>query len=97
MSQKGGFKMLKKLIVLLLFLSIHLFAADGADNIHDLPRVMRLAGFHHNKKDAFKSRICHIGEHYTAATVVTWVESLPKPIEQQVQHTHCKTITAFQF
>lgn len=77
---------------------IHLFAADGADNIHDLPRVMRLAGFHHNKKDAFKSRICHIGQHYTAATVVTWVESLPKPIEQQVQHTHTvKPLQPFSF
>lgn len=73
------------------------FIKDGADKaIHDLPRVMRLAGFKHQKGEAFTTRVGHLGRgHYTAEQVINFVQSLAiqeieekeKPIAQQAQPT----------
>ncbi|RKG46441.1 DUF3987 domain-containing protein [Acinetobacter cumulans] len=73
------------------------FIKDGADKgIHDLPRVMRLAGFKHQKGEAFTTRVDHLERgHYTAEQVINFVQSLPiqeieekeKPIARQAQPT----------
>ena len=59
---------------------IHLFAGDGADKaIHDLPRVMRLAGFYHRKNEAFLTRVVHSDAWCDADELIRWVQSLPMP------------------
>ncbi|RKG40719.1 DUF3987 domain-containing protein [Acinetobacter sp. WCHAc060007] len=73
------------------------FINDGADKgIHDLPRVMRLAGFKHQKGEAFTTRVDHLERrHYTAEQVINFVQSLPiqeiekkeKPIAHEAQPT----------
>lgn len=61
---------------------INYFADDGADkSIHDLPRIMRLAGFKHQKGEPFTSRIVHIHEkyeQYAVDDVLNFVKSLPQ-------------------
>ncbi|RFS27795.1 DUF3987 domain-containing protein [Acinetobacter sp. SWAC5] len=73
------------------------FLDDGVDKgIHDLPRIMRLAGFKHQKGEAFITRVAHVDKrHYTAEEVINFVQSLPvqeieekeKPIARQAQPT----------
>lgn len=59
---------------------IHLFAGDGADKaIHDLPRVMRLAGFYHRKGEPFMARVVHSDAWCDADDLIGWVKSLPMP------------------
>ena len=59
---------------------IHLFAGDGADKaIHDLPRVMRLAGFYHRKGEPFMARVVHSDAWCDADELIRWVQSLPMP------------------
>lgn len=79
------------------------FVDNGADQaVHDLPRVMRLAGFMHQKGEAFTARIDHREKrHYTAEEVIKFVESLPieeikKPITHQVQPT-LNTVSCIPF
>lgn len=82
------------------------FVDDGADKaIHDLPRVMRLAGFMHQKGEAFTTRVDHSeNRHYTAEEVIKFVESLPiqeieeikKPIAHQAQST-LNTVSSIPF
>lgn len=79
---------------------IHHFAGDGADkSIHDLPRVMRLAGFYHRKNEPFMTRVVHSDAWCDANELIGWVQSLPmpevvkpkaqaeKPQAKQTQHT----------
>lgn len=57
---------------------IHYFAYDGADKaIHDVSRVMRLAGFIHQKGTPFISQIVHSDAWHNADELIRWVESLP--------------------
>lgn len=57
---------------------IHFFAEDGADKaVHDLPRVMRLAGFYHCKGEPFMARVVHSDVWVEAQELIQWVESLP--------------------
>lgn len=61
---------------------------DGADQaIHDLPRVMRLAGFYHLKHTPFMTNIKHIGKGYSSESLKQWVNSLPiqEKIKEQKQ------------
>lgn len=59
---------------------IHHFAVDGADKaIHDLPRVMRLAGFCHRKGEPFMTRVVHSDAWLDADDLIGWVKSLPMP------------------
>lgn len=84
------------------------FADYGADkSIHDLPRVMRLAGFKHQKGEAFTTRVDHADKrYYTAEEVMSFVQSLPiqeieaikKPIAHQAQPTlNTVSIIPFSF
>lgn len=58
---------------------------DEPDNIHDLPRVMRLAGFNHckvnNNKgltgEPFLTRIVHQGQQYSIDDIEQFIDSLP--------------------
>jgi hypothetical protein len=62
------------------------FIDDGADkSIHDLPRIMRLAGFYHLKGEPFLSQVVHVGERYTATQLKDWVDGLPI-LEQEKAH-----------
>lgn len=59
---------------------IHHFADDGADKaVHDLPRVMRLAGFYHCKGEPFMTRVVHSDAWYEVQELIEWVQSLPMP------------------
>lgn len=56
---------------------------DSPDKaIHDLPRVMRLAGFYHNKGEPFLSKVIYPNEgeqaqRYTLAEIEGFIDSLP--------------------
>jgi hypothetical protein len=69
---------------------IGFFKDDGADNIHDLPRVLRLAGFYHQKQERYLTRVLYTGEKYSADALKAWVHDLPQPIEAEKQQ---KTFT----
>ncbi|MEG1234291.1 MAG: plasmid replication protein, CyRepA1 family [Acinetobacter sp.] len=69
---------------------IGFFKDDGADNIHDLPRVLRLAGFYHQKQERYLTRVLYTGEKYSADALKAWVHDLPQPIEAETQQ---KTFT----
>ena len=60
---------------------IGFFKDDGADNIHDLPRVLRLAGFYHQKNERNFTRVISTGSKYNADALKAWVNDLPQPIE----------------
>lgn len=48
----------------------------GSDpSVCDLPRVLRLAGFIHQKGEAFTSLIRHIGSKYTAQQLIEWIST----------------------
>lgn len=64
---------------------IGFFKDDGADNIHDLPRVLRLAGFYHQKLESYLTRVLYTGEKYSADELKAWVNDLPQPIEAAPQ------------
>ena len=55
------------------------FYSDGADEKpKDLPRIMRLAGFWHQKgRTPFLSKIVSVGNKYDASTLMEWVNNLP--------------------
>lgn len=49
---------------------------NGDKSVHDLPRVMRLPGYHHNKGEPFLSHIVHLSDRrYTTAEIIA--EFLP--------------------
>lgn len=57
-----------------------LFGSDPT--VHDLPRVMRLPGFWHQKGEAFQTRIVEAsGASYTPSQLQAWVDSIPSPEE----------------
>ena len=64
---------------------IGFFKDDGADNIHDLPRVLRLAGFYHQKNERNFTRVISTGSKYSADELKAWVHDLPQPIEAAQQ------------
>lgn len=64
---------------------IGFFKDDGADNIHDLPRVLRLAGFYHQKNERKFTRVISTGSKYSADELKAWVHDLPQPIEAAQQ------------
>ena len=64
---------------------IGFFKDDGADNIHDLPRVLRLAGFYHQKQESYLTRVLSTGKKYSADELKAWVNDLPQPIEAAPQ------------
>jgi hypothetical protein len=46
---------------------------DGDPKVHDIPRVMRVPGFYHNKKTPFLSRVCGgSGEVFKYRELVEW-------------------------
>ncbi len=46
-------------------------------SIHDLPRVLRLAGFIHQKETPCLSQVVHIGDKYPSDDLTNWIESMP--------------------
>lgn len=84
---------------------IYHFADDGADKaVHDLPRVMRLAGFNHCKGEPFMTRVVHSDAWYEVQELVEWVQSLPMPeaakpkaqvAKLKAQNTHTTQQTHF--
>ncbi len=68
---------------------IHHFADDGADKaIHNVDRVMRLAGFIHQKDTPFQSRIVHSDAWHDADDLIQWVQSLREPLELPTPKAH---------
>lgn len=61
--------------------------------IHDLPRVLRLAGFWHHKEQPFMSRIVHTGEAYSAMDLIQWIEPIGLP-EKEKPHAATTLQTA---
>lgn len=61
------------------------FKADPS--VCDLPRVLRVAGFLHHKDTPFTSKICHIGDKYSASQLRDWVLTLSGDKEQVIQST----------
>lgn len=56
-------------------------------SVCDLPRVLRVAGFLHQKDTPFASKICHIGDKYSASQLKDWVLKLSKDNEQDIEST----------
>lgn len=71
---------------------IGFFKDDGADNIHDLPRVLRLAGFYHQKNESNLTRVVSTGSKYNADALKAWVHDLPQPIEAEPPQKTPKTL-----
>lgn len=71
---------------------IGFFKDDGADNIHDLPRVLRLAGFYHQKNERNFTRVISTGKKYSADELKAWVNDLPQPIEAAPQPQKTKQL-----
>ncbi|MCF8999197.1 DUF3987 domain-containing protein [Acinetobacter nectaris] len=74
---------------------IQYFADDGADKaVHDLPRVMRLAGFYHRKNEPYLTNVAYVENRlYSAYEVINFVQSLPVvDVEQSKQQTNKKPI-----
>jgi len=71
---------------------IQYFAHDGADkSVHDLPRVLRLAGFFHKKEEPYKSNVVHIGKAYSAEKIINWVKSFDKTPQRSIQGQSIKS------
>lgn len=71
---------------------IQYFAHDGADkSIHDLPRVLRLAGFFHKKDEPYRTNVVHIGKAYSAEKIITWVKSFDKTPQRTIQRQPIKS------
>lgn len=51
-------------------------ALESDEKICDPSRVLRVAGFWHQKDEPFLTNICHIGDYYTASQVRKFVLSL---------------------
>ena len=65
-----------------------LFDGDNVDKaIHDLPRIMRLAGFYHNKGEPVLSKIVYPNggqdiQRYSYEQIKAMIDSLPAPLAQ---------------
>ena len=65
-----------------------LFDGDNVDKaIHDLPRIMRMAGFYHNKDEPVLSKIVYPNggqdiQRYSYEQIKAMIDSLPAPLEQ---------------
>ncbi|HCA5261437.1 TPA: DUF3631 domain-containing protein [Acinetobacter baumannii] len=63
----------------------------GDKSICDRSRVLRMAGFLHQKGEPFLTRIRHLGEHYTADHIKEFVRSLNSDVKTGINH---KTYTS---
>jgi hypothetical protein len=74
---------------------IQYFSDDGADKaVHDLPRVMRLAGFYHRKNAPYLTNVAYEEDRlYSADEVISFVQGLPVvDVEEPKQQANKKPI-----